>query len=340
MLRSAWRRTASPAAKRMPITPSWHPSPAISRAAAPPRCSAAGRSSWRACWSTPPTSDWEWAPRSSRRASSTTGCTSSSSWPAGLGILARVALVREERLAWSMIGVGRTRVGGRRHLLVAGVLRRGGGAVPVHRRRPLPLVLPAGLRRASFCWCAPACAGSMRQPVARRARGRPRRGGRRGRRAHAADPRRERGQRGGRRRHQPRLPARRPRGSRPRDRARRASWAGGPAAPSGCSRPGASPSRSPTASTSSRSPPAATPRGGSSISSGPSAWSSWASRPGSPRRALACGRLEGWSVMVLPAAVAVRRDRPPRLRPLRAHGRLGGLAGVGGAGGLHGPRGG
>ena len=135
-------------------------SPAISRAAGRPRCSAAGRSSWRACWSTPPTSDRAWAPASGRRASSTAGCSSSSSSPAGIGILARVVLVREERLAWSLIGAGALAwAAGDIYwwLAFSGSAR---GAVPLDRRRPLPRLLPARLRRRRAAGARPGAPAS------------------------------------------------------------------------------------------------------------------------------------------------------------------------------------
>ena len=144
----------------MPLAATWHPSPAISRAPARPLSSAAGRSSRRAWWSTPPTSS-----RAGRRPAAV-------ALPGRLAVRAPRAGQRDRHPRPGRRGADgaarlvhdrrrRPRLGGRRHLLGGELLRQRGRAVPLGRRRALPRLLPAASTSAWCCWCVPACAGSM-----------------------------------------------------------------------------------------------------------------------------------------------------------------------------------
>ena len=127
---------------------------------------------------------------------------------AALVCVARAVLVREERLAWSLIGFGLVAwsAADLYYTLVLVQARR--PALPVDQRRRLAALLSRLLDRRRPAH-APADPRVPRQPVARRDRRRAWAWPRARRARAAADPRHERGGRAARRGHQPRLSGRR-----------------------------------------------------------------------------------------------------------------------------------
>ena len=296
-----------------PITTTCRILRALSFAARGTWSSPAGPSCWRGWSSTGPT--WHSASAAeSRRPCSTGGSRRRSCGRRGRRA-GRVALVREDRLAWSLIGVGALAWWVGDLYWGAGCPGRR-GAVPVAGRRPLPGVLSARLRRHPAA--APRAGARLaRGPVARRHRRAlivgpwgepcccPRSSGR------PASAARWRGD-------EPRLPARRPAAPRP-GLALAALMGGARAAPAALLARGLPDVRRwPTASTCCRSRPAATSRAASWTCSGRGHALHRASRPGSPRCPPGASAWTGWTAMACPRAVAAGGDRAAGLRPLRA----------------------